>query len=358
MSSELCSDPPAPYIQRVDQLIKDWNDLTVYPPARVKGGPWVKQDPLHQHAYLLFNRWDENPLARSLEDEFPKWARDRVAVPDRQFDDDPDQAPCILELPEELILAAPSSEGRAIRHWLASCLEFTTSEVNRRTRKQDFCGAVISPASAQAITRHWVGLGDQRPPFQAERVLFRYHDPRVMQRVWPALNPRQQSKWLGPVTHWWSLLQPWGPFEDSSEPPDPLQWFQAKTPVLPHGTLPGGSPRDLFDESQWFLSHSSRDTNRIWRGYADSHIAPEAQPDPTSLLQMLEDAARLGLQGLNAEDYVWITWQHAPKEGAPHALDWSLPHMAPILSQIQTQARARPGLSFSKLLNQFVKFPG
>lgn len=342
----------APYLQLVDAFIEDWRGLTVAVPKHQGGGRdalKTKEQLIPQRAYLLFNRWDENPLAQALEEQFPKWARDRVIVPDRQFEHRAEHAPFLLELPEELILPSPDLLSRPVREWLAQCLAFTAQQVGKRILKQDFCGIVISPASAPAITRHWVGLGDQRPPFQEESVLFRYHDPRVMQRVWPALSPLQQSQWLGPVTYWWSLVQPWGPFGDA---PEPAHWFHAKAPVLPHGAEVGGSPHDLFDEAQWFLAGISPQANLIWRSYADNNVPPEGQPDADSLIQMLADATRMRLEGLNLEDYVWITWLHNPEEGAPRAMDWSLPHLALTLSQVEEQLRDQPGARFSGL---FVK---
>jgi len=334
----------------IDALMEGWGALTALSPKEFGGK--AGKEPLPQRAYLLFNRWDGNPLAQELCEQFPKWARDRISVPDSYFEYHEERAPCLLELPEELVVSVPGFRTRDLREWLAHCLAFASQQVNERVTKQDFCSVVISSESAQAITRYWVGLGDQRPPHKEERVLFRFQDPRVMQRVWHALSPLQQSRWLGPVTQWWSLMQPWGPFGDR---PEPARWSCAKAPVLPYGTKADGSPRDLFDEAQWFLSGVSPDANSIWRSYAKHNIPPEAQPDPGSLQQMLADAARMNLKNLDLEDYVWITWMHAPKEGPARAMDWSLPHLASALSQIEDQLRDRPDASFSMLLNNIIQ---
>lgn len=331
-------------VKLVDALIQGWSASA---PVRPEGAGKAQSVP--QRAYLLFNRWEDNLLAHELSAQFPKWPRDRVAVPDRYFEHRLERAPCLLELPEELVDPALGVPARALRDWLAHCLTSTALQVNDRTPRQDFCGVVFSPASAQAIVRHWVQLGDQRPPYEEDRVLFRYHDPRVMQRVWPALSPAQQSRWLGPVTQWWSLRQPWGPF---AVLPEPAHWFQAKASAFQPGTDAGGSLRDLFDESQWFLSGVSPDANMIWRGYADADIPPEVQPDAQSMVAMLADGVRLGLQDFNLEDYVWTTWMHAPAEGTARAMDWSLPHLAPILSRLQAQLRDQPDARFSTLLSQ------
>ncbi|QSI33460.1 DUF4123 domain-containing protein [Variovorax sp. RKNM96] len=340
----------APCEKLIDALMQGWGALTAL--SHKEFGSEAGKEPLPQRAYLLFNRWDGNPLAQELCEQFPRWARDRISVPNSYFEYREERAPCLLELPEELVVSVPGFKTRDLRAWLAHCLEFASQQVNERVTKQDFCGVVISPESEQTIARYWVGLGDQRPSCNKDSVLFRYHDPRVMQRVWPALSPLQQRRWLGPVTQWWSLMQPWGPFSDR---PEPAQWFCAKAPVLPYGTQAGGSPRDLFDEAQWFLSGVSPDANSIWRSYAKNNIPPEAQPDPESLQQMLADAARMNLKNLDLEDYVWITWMHAPKEGPARAMDWSLPHLAPTLSRIEDQLRDWPDASFSMLLNKIIQ---
>jgi hypothetical protein len=154
---------------------------------------------------------------------------------------------------------------------------------------------------------------------------------------------------MGPVTQWWSLTQPWGP---GIEEPESAGWFRAETPNLSPGTSVAASPRHLFNAAQWFVSGVSPDANLIWRSYADNNIPALAQPDPQSMVQMIADAEGMGLQELNIEDYVWITWMHNPKEGAGRARDWRLPHLAPILSRIQDQLRDQPDARFSTL---FVK---
>ncbi|MBO9651182.1 MAG: DUF4123 domain-containing protein [Variovorax sp.] len=338
----------SPFAELIDTLIKGWADLTASAP---KGPGEAKAQAAPQRAYLLLNRWEDNPLARDLNARFPKWARDRVTVPDSYFEHRPERAPCLLELPEELTDAALGIQTRPTRDWLAHCLMQASHQAKSRTSRHDFCGVVIGRATAQAIVQHWVGLGNQRPPYETDSVLFRYHDPRVMQRVWPTLSPLQQSRWLGPVSQWWSLLQPWGPFNAPSEP---ARWFHAKAPLLADDT-PGEPPSDLLNPRQWLLSGISPQANHIWRDYAESGIAPDAQPDARVMVEMLVDAQRLGFDDLSQRDYVWTTWMHTPKEGPARAMDWSLPHLAPILGRIEAQLRERPGDRFSTLLNQIIQ---
>lgn len=345
----------ARYVELVDTFLKAWGDLSVFPPEKSKDPGATRRaqrDPIPQRAYLLFNRWEDNALAQGLGEKFPQWARDRVSVPDSYFEHREERAPFLLELPPELVLSSPGFKRAPVLAWLADCLEVAAAQAEERVTSQDLCGVVISPANEQAITRYWVGLGDQRAPYAEDSVLYRYQDARVMQRVWPALDPSQQTRWLGPVTQWWSLLQPWGPFSD---PPEPAQWFQAKGPLRAHGAVAGGSPRDLFDEAQWFLSGVSPQANLIWRGYADNDVPPPAQPDAHSMVQMLEDGQRLGLGDLNLEDYVWTTWLQNPKEGPPRAMDWRRPHAAPTLNWIQEQLRHQPDVRFAALYNDAIR---
>ena len=48
-------NPPAPYLERVDTLIKSWSDLTVFPPSGSTPAAGVRKQPIPQRAYLLFN---------------------------------------------------------------------------------------------------------------------------------------------------------------------------------------------------------------------------------------------------------------------------------------------------------------
>lgn len=352
-------------VELLDALIAAWDALTVFPPKSESGTErdrrtaWTRKEPLPQRAYLLFNRWEGNPLARQLDEEFPGWARDRFAVPDRYFEGREERAPVVLELPEEFVLPQPQSarELRPLRRWLVRCLMHADGQRHDRLGVQDFCGVVVSPANAQTLTRYWVGLGDQRPPHGGGSVLFRYQDPRVMQRVWPALSPVQQARWLGPVTQWWALRQPWGPHADPGEADtsNGLAWFQAKTPMRPQETPAERSSRDMFDESQWFLANVSPDANAIWKGYAQNHVPAQAQPDPQSMVRMLADADRLDLQDQNLEDYVWATWQHRSRQGAPRMLDWNLPHLAPTMNWIAARLRDDPDARFSTLFAQAIR---
>jgi hypothetical protein len=349
-----------PYAELFDIFIQSWADLTVQAAsAGPKTNTWVSNAPVPQRAYLLLDQWDDNPLAWQLEDQLAKMARDRVPVPDPHFQHNPEYAPFLVELPEALVLGANDAPTQAlcmvVREWLVRCFAQAHDQASQRVSRQHFGGIVVSPASEQAIVRYWVELGYQQPLYQSvfERTVFRYQDPRVMQRMWPALHPEQKNLWLGPVTHWWSLLQPWGPF-NTSEQLLP-RWFQATAPVLPREVKTGGSPRNLFDDAQWLLTGTAHDANMIWRGYADNHIASALQPDARSMLHMLADGRRLGLQGGDLDDYIWATWMHTPNAGAPRAMDWSLPHTAPVLHRILAQLRAQPNAGFAVLLNRIIQ---
>jgi hypothetical protein len=335
----------AQFAELVDELIQGWRALAEPTPGDAEDRKG-KAPSAFQRAYLLFNRLEGNTLAQELIEQFPKWARDRCTVPDSYFQHRSERAPFLLELPEELLTPPSGVRAKAVCGWLMHCLQFAATQVDERTTQQDFCGVVMSGESERTIASHWVDLGDQLPPGSQDSALFRYHDPRVMQRVWPTLSDSQQSRWMGPVTQWWSLAQPWGAINDA---PEPAQWFRAEAPTLPSGTWTKASPRNLFDAAQWFVSGVSPDANSIWRSYADNNIPAQVQPDPQSMVQMLADARDMGLQELDLEDYVWITWMHAPKEGAARVMDWSQAHLIPILHRIQDQLRDQPDARFSTL---------
>lgn len=157
----------------LDALIRGWDALTAPPSEESDDALRRKKEPLLQRAYLLFNRWDGNSLARELSEQFPQWARDRVSVPDSYFEHREERAPCLLDLPEALVAPVSGSNTRALRAWLAHGLEFAACQVNERVTKQDLCGVVISPESEQTVTRYWVDLGDQRAPSKEDGLLFR-----------------------------------------------------------------------------------------------------------------------------------------------------------------------------------------
>src|SRR5690349_4485629 len=113
-SEEAADAPDERYVALVEALLAHWASLA----ARVEDSSGRQKDPVRSRAYVLFNRWEANPLAESMTAQFPKWPRDRVTVPDSYFEHRPERAPCLLELPEELAVPMAGAQTKALREWL------------------------------------------------------------------------------------------------------------------------------------------------------------------------------------------------------------------------------------------------
>lgn len=340
-------------LQLTEMLLDGWRTLHG---ERTDGVP---SQPMR--AYMLLNRWSDSPLASSVESVFPALADDRRAVVAERFEDREERAPCLVSLPEVLAPCSPADTlaAQAARDWLAQWLANAWQQTLQRLARQDFCAVVFSRLPVDSVVQHAVGLGHQQSPITQEFRTIRYQDPRVMQRVWPLLAHEQQRRWLGPITQWWALAQPWGPWEpalaassDTAVPADDLQWFQACAPALPDGHAHAAWPSTtgaLFDRAQWQAMHDVPDAHRVWAGYAAGHVAGHAQPDGAAMHRLLADGQRLGLAGGNLHDYVWCTWQHNAAPGAPRELDWSSPQAALLLKHILRELHKEPEARFASL---------
>ncbi len=296
-------------------------------------------------AYLLLNRWTDNALAEAITDAFPEMAKDRCAVPDAHYRHEEDRAPCLVQLPQAL---ATGPMAGMLAQWLASAWQ----QVERRHTRQDFCAVVFGHVRAATISAHWVNLGHQRPPDGTEARLLRYQDPRVMQRVWPLLTPAQHTAWLGPVVQWWSLTQPWGPWQ--STPPEGAHWFRATVPKLT-ARMPAVSLRALLDPVQWHAAHLSPAANRVWAGYAAAKVPLEAQPDGATVSRLLADGQRLGLTGPNLIDYAWCSWRHDAAPGEARLTAWEAPPASNDLARVLQAQGLQPEARFASLYLEALK---
>lgn len=145
--------------------------------------------------------------------QWPETISEREAVPDSFYAGREDEAPCLVPFPDHLLLDADSDNlpQARVRDALARWLEEASKEAGQRLARQYFCAVLFSPESATRLAQHLAQLGLQYVPRSHTARLFRYQDPRVMQRVWPRLSTEQQNVWLGQTQAWWSLTQPWGP---------------------------------------------------------------------------------------------------------------------------------------------------
>ncbi|TYZ39889.1 hypothetical protein C2U35_24835, partial [Ralstonia solanacearum] len=193
-------EPPSDYMARCRELAAGYHAL------RQRQAP--DERPLR--AYLLLDIWDGNSLAEALSETWPEAAAAREAVPDDFYAGREDEAPCVVPLPDEVLPDGGTDTLAQVRaqETLARWLEDASRQASQRLVRQHFCAILFSPDSAAWVARYLASLGFQYPPESSTARLFRYQDPRVMQRVWPALSATQQGMWLGAVEGWWSLTQP------------------------------------------------------------------------------------------------------------------------------------------------------
>lgn len=327
------------------------------------------------HAYLLLDRWRHNPLADALEAEFPELVAQRCSVPGDLYQGREDEAPCLVPIPAAIWpVESDGSLRQTLAHeWFAHWLHVAWNEAQGRLVRQHFGGLLFSSAGARLLAQHLARLGLQYPPpamatdpSRGPARLFRYQDPRVMQRVWPALTPQQQAYWLGPVHAWWSLQQPWGSWTfpdaehdaglDASEP-DLAQWFRAASPDIeaaPHTSHYATSR--LFDARQWTLAHLSPVAQRIWARYLRRQISPQLQPDGDTMSRLLNEGLQHGLADADLEDFVWCSWQIEP--GADQrpvratSIDWRDARWSVLLQRVLNALRSEPDAGFAQLFEE------
>lgn len=90
-------------------------------------------------------------------------------------------------------------QGSASEIWksMSVCGELSLSPGDPRS----LCGWIISPRPISSISRHIARrLGQQKP--SGRQALFRYYDPRVLQRLQSILGEEQLAFLLGPIHHW------------------------------------------------------------------------------------------------------------------------------------------------------------
>lgn len=339
-----------PLAELLAQFLNAWAQFYASPVA-LDVSESMEETECAVNAFLLLNRWADNPVAEAIAAQFPEMAERRCAVPDEVFIDRLAQAPCLVPLTSAMAphAAADLPKTCSARAVLAGWLAFASSQALTRLGRQDLCALVLSRQPASRIASHWVRLGNQQPPDGGDPVLFRYQDPRVMQRMWPSLTAGQRLRWLGPVEHWYALAHPWGPMPTMEQP----QWFHAQRPAEP---VPIDRQGSRFDSNQWHAMRAWAPANRIWRDYEDHGVAAGDQPDAQTMAQLLRDAAGLGLTGASAEDYVQCTWLHEKRdEGASRVLDWAQPANARLLKRIQAALAAEPQARFASLFHLFTR---
>lgn len=305
-------------------------------------------------AYLLLRSWQDNPLAARLEARYPQSRTETRAVPDEHFDGHEGKAPCVIPLPDELWHSTPGGTLSEVlaREWLAAWLQQAWQEVRQRLVRQHFGAILFSRASAREIAHHLVNLGHQTPPHETQARLLHYQDPRVMQRAWPLFTPWQRKLWMGPVSQWWSLAQPWGPWDSAETAQDAGStapaWFKALPDALPDALQPDTriTVRRLFTAAQWERARLSRAGNRVWRRHADAAVAPREQPSGALMTELLHAGLDLGLTDQNLEDFAWCSSHPRYLAENQQSIPWHAPRWAPLLERVLTTVRNEPDATF------------
>jgi len=318
--------------------------------------------------FLLFERWRDNALAAEFEKRYPQHAAQRRSVPDDFYKGREDDAPCIVALPPEIWqhVECATLADAFTQEWWAAWLEQVWRQAHKRLERQDFAAVLISRAGALTLARNFAYLGNQRPPGATQKRLFRYQDPRVMQRVWPALSAMQRTLWLDPVLAWWAPMHPWGPWEPQlfgqDALPDDLepQWFQAEKPA-PESI---GDDREiyrgaLFDARQWALAHSAPVGNQIWRNCALDGLGAAEQPDAKSMDRLIAEGQALGLSEENLQNYVRYGWLGRWTDPATGELcsAWQSPQGAQALRRALDTLAQQPQARLATLLHEAGALP-
>ncbi|CAG2133139.1 DUF4123 domain-containing protein [Ralstonia mannitolilytica] len=302
-------------------------------------------------AYLLLDAWESNPLADAISDAWPEAATLRVAVPDDFYTGRENEAPCVVPLPDSALPdgATNSLEQELSRDALARLVMTAGGQAHQRLVRQGLGAVLFSADSAARLAQHLGMLGFQYPPEGRNAKVFRYQDPRVLQRVWPELTAAQQAMWLGPVEGWWSLTQPWGPWalEEMVSTQDavvsvPL-WFEAELSREPDRGTEGAVLNRLMDAKQWRAAHSAPVGNRVWARFAENGVTPSEQPNANLMRQLLSIGTAHHLDGGNLEDFVWCSIRYRE---APPSIDWDTPHWSRVLNQTLEALSADPEARF------------
>ncbi len=303
-------------------------------------------------AYLLLDIWDGNPLAAKLSEAWPEAAAARAAVPDDYYAGREGKAPCVVPLPDSVLPDGGTDNLTEVRaqEALARLLEDAGKQASQRLVRQYFCAVLFSSDSAAWVARYLASLGFQYPPGSRTARLFRYQDPRVMQRVWPALSAAQQGMWLGSVEAWWSMAQPWGPWStedlvaaaDATVPAPP--WFKAVRPMVPDGQTETLMLSRLMNAEQWQRAHSAPAGNRAWMRFAENGIGSDEQPDGKLMQELLATGTSHHLDERNLEDFIWCSVRYRE---APLSIDWRAPRWARVLERTLQALNADPDTRFA-----------
>ena len=309
-------------------------------------------------AYLLLDKWDDSAVATELAQVWPEAAEARAAVPDAFYAGREDEAPCVVPLSEVALPDGGTStlaQARA-QEMLAEWLQAASRQAHKRLAPQDLCAVLFSTDSAGGVAQHLAKLGFQYSPGSTSARVFRYQDPRVMQRVWPELGAAQQSIWMGRIQAWWALTQPWGSWapEDLMESGErigpPPAWFKAEHPTTVPDEKTGALMLNrLLNAEQWHAAHASPSGHRSWAALASTRTPVTQQPDGAVMSAIIARGQRLGLDDQDLDAFIELSWLLPGEEHADHARArlWDDAPNRQALEQALHQMRNQQGLRFT-----------
>lgn len=239
--------------------------------------------------YLLLDRGDIDAISVDTARLLP--------VPDWYFDEAPWLAPQLLPL--------KWPDDQALLQEALACAVYSAADA---LASQPVSGVLAGALDPKLMLDHFATLGVQYDPVTdaSDARLFRYQDPRVMQRVWPTLTESQRLAWLGPVRRWCAAVQPASAPGNSEDVRSPVLWRAERGPqaMAPHRRL-----SHLFDIAQWRLAHSAPAENTFWRLAAnEQERAVNAYPSAHVLRDWVHEAASHGLSETDQTDWALCCW--------------------------------------------------
>ncbi|RIX78363.1 DUF4123 domain-containing protein [Acidovorax cavernicola] len=146
----------------------------------------------HGHVLALIDRFNPVPeeIAASIQ-EAPLGDEEQSALHDPIFGEAGQLAPQLLRLTVQHMALLDVLAGAAVR-----------AAMDPEQPEACMCGFLVAPA--QPVGRVAAHLSRQFDPVthDGRKIFLRFHDPRVLPRLWDVLDAEQQGNLLGPIARW------------------------------------------------------------------------------------------------------------------------------------------------------------
>ena len=175
------------------------------------------------------------------------------------------------------------------------------------------CGWLVSPDDAGTIARRFSNSSQRTDPTDRARRWLRWHDPRTMAVLWPAMSNDQKAALLGEQLVWLAvdaaghLVQFEAPLPDpaSQMPEDPWERFLAQ-------------PSMNVTKPQWETMHRVGLVNHLVDAWRERESEPLPHTATETIHRLVEQADGWGLDGRDLQTYVMTAldlrgdFQHEP----------------------------------------------